>query len=340
MSKCGIDFLKCAFAAPDFDSTGAQGIPDNYVGKTLCSLQTFSSSFQAPAGVDTYILVSPLFGSAFLSAASTTPGGNPVAFGSTSWPGAQNLGIFSAPQGTGTVSKFRYASLAAELQCTMNEMTWSGSITSWKIPMSVEVTNSVTTVALIPSELYTVSGLVNLATTPLNNIYTAPINRGAYSVSYNRTGSFDFQNVVADPSPGNTYGIPTGSAGPTLNMAYRGIDNLDTIVYRISVPTGAQAQSLILRTWACVEMQVQPSTFVYEFTNLSCPHDQAALEMYKMIAERLPVAVPYADNANFWARVLAFIRSASSTLSKLPGPVGDIASGVNLISAGIGGLAF
>lgn len=330
LSQCGLDFLKCAFAVPDFDTTGSTGIPDNYVGRTLMSMQSLSRPSNAVAGTDTYVLVSPFFGSAFFSATATT-GNQPTGFVSTIWPGYSNLGLNVAPNGTGTVSRFRYAGLAAEIQLTMNEMTWAGSITCFRIPMSMTVNNVIDGSGL-PS--FEPTGLNNLNVNPFNQLYTSPINKGAYATSFNRTGSFDFRDVVGDNNnPMLSYTYQSGLAGtPSLNMAYRGHDDLDTIVFRISVPDGAATQSYILRTWACVEMQAVPSSFVYEFAQQSCPHDPIALDMYKLIAERLPIAVPYEENADFWRKVLQFVRAASARLSVLPGPVGDLSSGVNLIS--------
>jgi len=330
LSQCGLDFLKCAFAVPDFDTTGSTGIPDNYVGRTLMSMQSLSRPSNAVAGTDTYVLVSPFFGSAFFSATATI-GNQPTGFVSTIWPGYSNLGLNVAPNGTGTVSRFRYAGLAAEIQLTMNEMTWAGSITCFRIPMSMTVNNVIDGSGL-PS--FEPTGLNNLNVNPFNQLYTSPINKGAYATSFNRTGSFDFRDVVGDNNnPMLSYTYQSGLAGtPSLNMAYRGHDDLDTIVFRISVPDGAATQSYILRTWACVEMQAVPSSFVYEFAQQSCPHDPIALDMYKLIAERLPIAVPYEENADFWRKVLQFVRAASARLSVLPGPVGDLSSGVNLIS--------
>jgi len=335
LSQCGVDFLKCAFAAPDFDSTGSLGIPDNYVGRTLMSNQTLVSNLSAPHNMDTYIVVSPFFGSAYLTATVNT-GVQPGTLTSVNWPGYANLGLGVAPAGLGTVGKFRYASLCAEIQSTMNEMSWAGNITCYRIPMTMTVTNA----ASVPSTPSVVlnfepGGIGNLSTVPFNNVYTAPFNKGAYAVSYNRSGAFDFVEVVGDNQDTTATRVYSPGTGTSLTMPYRGHDNLDSIVFKISVPNVAVDQSFILRTWACVELQVVPNNFIYEFTSLSCPHDQRALDLYKLIAERLPVAVPYADNASFWSKIYGFIRSLSAGLSKVPGPIGDIASGVNMITSGI-----
>jgi hypothetical protein len=336
LSQCGLDFLKCAFASPDFDVTGAQGIPDNYAGRTLMSQQTLVRPSTAPPGQDTYVLVSPMFGSAFLSQSVAT-GANATNLTSTNWPGYSNLGLGAQPA-TGTVSRFRYASLAAEIQCTMNEMTWAGNISVFKIPFTMDV-QDFSNVILVPPAIqnnYIPGGIGDLSTVPFNNIYTSPFNLGCYSTSFNRTGSFDFKDVISDLSSGV---IPQFSNGQTtITAPFRGMDDMDTIVFKISIPSGASGQSYILRTWACVELQVVPQSFIYEFTTLSCPHDALALDLYKYVAERLPVAVPYRDNADFWKRVYNFIRSATAALSKMPGPVGDIASGINLLSGGIASL--
>jgi hypothetical protein len=335
ISPCGLDFLKCAFAAPDFDSTGALGIPDNYVGRTLMSNQTLVANLNAPHNMDTYIVVSPFFGSAYFTA-TVNSGVQPGTLTSVNWPGYSNLGLDTNPGGAGTIGKFRYASLAAEIQPTMNQMNWAGNITCFRIPMGMTVTDA----ASVPNTPATVlhyqpSGIGNLSVVPFNNIYTAPFDKGAYAVSFNRTGSFLFNEVCGDDDDTTVSRVWSPGIGTSLTMPYRGHDSLDTIVFKISVPNVALDQSFILITWACVELQVVPSTFLYEFTSLSCPHDQKALEYYKMVAERLPVAVPYADNANFWSRIYNFIRNMSSTLSKVPGPIGDIASGVNLLTSGI-----
>jgi len=339
ITQCGLDFLKCAFATPDFDSTGSMGIPDNYVGRTCMTSQTYSAPGSAAPGVDSYLLVSPLFGSAVLGSDAVAIGAPPAVFTSTQWPGAANLGLFSPDGGTGTVTKFRYAGLAAEIQCTMNEMTWAGSITCFKIPLTFTVDNSVNPTLGNPYPTWQPNGLSNIQTNPFNNLYTAPFNRGAYSVAFNRNGSFDFKDVVGDSvAPNATRAFVNGAT--QITMPFRGIDDLDTIVFKITVPPGAPAQSFILRTWACVEMQIVPSSFVYEFTTLSCPYDQIALDLYKLVAERLPIAVPYDDNSDFWKRVFAFIRSASKSLSRMPGTAGLLAGGTNMIMEGLSTLSF
>jgi len=341
LSQCGLDFLKCAFALPDFDSTGTTGIPDNFVGKTVCSLQTITQSLSAPAGADTYFLISPFLGSSYLTATTASVGAAPSTFTSQNWPSFVNLGLGSTGSTANTVGKFRFAGLAAEIQPTMNEMTWAGNITCFKVPLTVSIGPdlAIPLVGGVPVVTAVANGLGALQTNPVGNVYTAPFNRGVYSQSVNKSGAFDFQPAIFSvnfPSANENIPVPGG----TLNLPYRGMDNFDTIVFRVSVPAGASAQSFILRTWACVELQVTPSSLAYEFVNNSCPHDQAALDMYKLVAERLPIAVPYQDNADFWKRVWAFIRSASASMSALPGPMGQMAGGVSMLTSGISSLVF
>jgi len=74
----GLAFLKCAFAAPDFESDSAAGVPDEYSGRTLTKKHRYISTFTGGT-TDTFFLLLPTPGVAYWTAiapAGTFPGAN------------------------------------------------------------------------------------------------------------------------------------------------------------------------------------------------------------------------------------------------------------------------
>ena len=59
------------------------------------------------------------------------------------------------------------------------------------------------------------------------------------------------------------------------------------------------------------------------------------MKVYRELINSLPIAVPAADNANFWQRVLSIIRTISGVGAMIPGPYGMISSGVNTITGAL-----
>jgi len=340
LSPGGLAFLKCATAAPDFDATGANGVPDKFSGRTLGRQHTYNTTFGASPNTDTYIVIPPVPGVAYWTT-NTTIGGS---VDTNSWSTityTDFTSLFTSTTPTGTnytanVDKFRFISLCAELQCTMNSMTWSGNITAWRVPME-EITYLAATGVTAGSaeQNIAIGGFKSLNASQVSDVYVSPLNRGVYSCSLNRMPDFPFRDIRT--SAITIPNIPTDTGG-LLAMPYTGLGTLDALVFRVTVPAGAASQGFVLRTWACVEYAPLPSSALYQYSKLSAPHDEFALELYAYIVKNLPIAVSYFENDSFWQRVLAIIRSVTGAVSHIPGPIGAIASGVGSTVNGIASL--
>jgi len=112
---------------------------------------------------------------------------------------------------------------------------------------------------------------------------------------------------------------------------FTGIDaNFDTVVIKISGVTSNE--SMLLKTWACVEYVALPNTVLYGFQSLGIT-DMVAINLYREIINGLPIAVPFTDNESFWRRVAEMIRQISGITAFIPGPIGLASRGVNMLSS-------
>lgn len=326
----GEAFLKCAFAPPDFAASNPSGVPDNFRGVSLLKKHRFVGTYTCNvAATDYYIVMIPsVGGTAYWG---TTVAANTPILESTPFYAAyysDTASLFpSAATEAGVFTKYRYVSNHVELIPTMNQMSWSGSIQSWKAPISMIAK---------PGGLYTVTGLAACNATNANQ-YTGPTNLGIYTAAYNTGSNFDFQDIkegiAAVPAvlvSGTDFGQLVGNQG--------GIDpQFESVIIKISGMGASVSNSFIIKTWACIEYQVVPGSGIYEYQTLS-PCDEYAMELYRAIIMQLPIGVSFVDNENFWRRVLGIIKNVSGTLSFLPGQYGAISSGVNMIASGIDSL--
>lgn len=341
LSLAGTNFLKCAFASPDFGVDPGQGIPDKYSGKTIGIKDCFTSAINFPAGQDTFICIAPVPGYAYFMQSVAT-GALPTNLVGVRFPSYQtNFGTAVASanpveMNISNFQRFRYASLAAGVYPTSNLMQFAGSISVWKGDINLNVTSGS---VLIPPTLTPgtqtgaafnmlqggecVSSLV-----PRDN-YTESFIKGAYSMALDRTGEFDWTNFWWDTAY-NDYFAPNQLSFTQADTAspLPGWGNMETIIIKVSAPTGA-VDSANLKIWNCLEMQVNTSSNLYQFAGTSPPLDELALETYSRIRNELPVAVPCADNAGFWRRVLGIIRGVAGFASVIPGPIGLIGQGVS-----------
>lgn len=79
------------------------------------------------------------------------------------------------------VDRFRYTSLAAELECTMNEFKWAGTIQVAKAQIRQAVThtgNTISDVGLTVEGLQSVANMMH----PNGQVYTAPLKDGFYTL--------------------------------------------------------------------------------------------------------------------------------------------------------------
>lgn len=335
LTPAGLAFLKCAFAPPDFTSTQVQGIPDRFRGNSLLKKHRFNSSVAFMNNVDTYYVLAPAPGIAYFSC--TVPAGV-LPLDTTIWTGMYYSDFTSlfgnnSSETANVVTAFRFVSNHFELVPTVNQMTWSGSVSSWKIPLRVYIAARFSTGH---ANQYTVTGLQGVTSTNSNR-FVGQFNDGVYGGCFSSSPDFDFcdvlenvQNVPTDLDTGDFGQLQTTNSIP-------GFDNgFESMVVKISGVTATQ--TAILRTWSCVEYLPSPNSSIYEYSTTSPPEDATAMRLYREICLSLPVGVPYRDNADFWKRVLSIIRAISGTTSAIPGPIGMMSGGLHAITSGIADL--
>jgi len=337
LSKEGMSFLKCAFAPPDFAANDVAGVPDDYRGPSLVKKHRFVGSLNnSVANTDTYVLLAPIPGVAYFTftiAAGSIPGSGTVFQG----VGYSDSGtIFgNANTSDNIVDKFRFISNHIEIIPTVNQMSWTGNIQAWKLPIQFQMRPSGT--ATGAQDIMTISGLNGIQSTNSNQ-WTGPVNLGVYTAAYNTSCNFGF-TPIASGYPGAVVPLTIGSSDwGQLNCAptsFTGLDNnFDSVIIKITGQGANVLNSFIVKTWACVEYQVVTGSMLYEYQTLS-PHDTLALELYRCIILQLPVGVSFEDNEGFWMRVLKIMKSLTSAGMSLPGPYGLMSGGANAILGGI-----
>jgi len=332
ITQAGMSFLKCAFAPPDFTQTQVQGIPDAYRGQSLLKKHRYNGNTIFTSSSDYYIILAPVPGVAYFTYA--TAQNVPPAALTSSWV-AVNYSDFStlfpsAGQTTDIVNSFRAVSNHIELICTQNQMSWSGSIQAWRLPLRIVISSDITSHFV---NEYTITGLAGTTSTNSNR-YVGNFFDGFFGGCYNAASTFGFTPILENQTsiPIN---VQTSDFGQLAGSNYlTGLANdFDSLVVRIS---GMSAnQTAIIRTWACYEYTVNPQASVYEYCTVSPPEDHTALAAYRELALALPLGVPASMNADFWKRVLAILRTITGAAAFLPGPYGTIARGANLITTGI-----
>jgi hypothetical protein len=353
MSAPGLAFLKCAFAPPDFNSDPGQGIPDAFEGKTLVrkDVTTNSLSVTGPVGGnETFILVAPTPGIAYWSTTIAGSGNFPTA--ASTWspvyvPGFSTLfgtaGTTGANSRATQVSAFRYASQNVGVYPNSNLMQFAGAITVWKIPLRLVQSNySVTIPTTVPQTIqqlgWVLNGLDGTSIVSPDN-YVGTFIEGCFSQTACNEPEFEFNPIIEGlatlPVLG-TSGNPNNQFGQ-LNGDVLGVGSMDGIIIRLSSPASA-INSMIVKTWSCIEYRVNPNSALFQSAKDSPPLDSIALAAYRQVAKEIPVAVPYHMNSNFWNRVQSILGKVISGASMLPGPIGDVARGVGATTRALQGL--
>jgi len=331
LSKAGLNFLKCAFASPDFAIDPGMGIPDNYDNLALMRKDVFTNTISFPptsatVGLDYWIMLMPTPGVAYWST-STALGAFPVQ--GTVWTPTYNASfntLFGTPtdqtiapgtnpvERSANVSKFRYASNALEITPTSNFTQFAGSITVWKLPIAIGdgSNNPTATTTALTKILVGADGVTRVA--PDNKPFK--FLDGAFTMAINTESEWPFEPVLSGVTR-----IPAIGLNATTNATFGqfqgdfiGVGHLQSVVMRVSSP-GGSINSAIIKTWSCIEYQPNPGSAFYEFAGNSPPCDPLALKMYRDIALKIPVAVSVRENDGFWSdRVLplvkGFMRSA------------------------------
>jgi hypothetical protein len=227
----------------------------------------------------------------------------------------------------------------AELVPTTNNMSWTGSVSVYKVPLkcSMSAYESTSLVASAPVTAkkanWTISGLEGVIATNSDQ-YTAPSNLGCFTAAHQNNNDFPFtntfegyQSVPENVLTGSTVSVPTGQYGGLfVSEGVPGFGQLDTIVIRV---TGAEGNTFVLKTWASLELQIVNTSALYQYTIQSPLHDPSALVAYNHMVRCSPNAVSYYENAGFWNFIKNAIKTVSGAMSSIPGPIGAIAGGIN-----------
>lgn len=347
LSSHGLDFLKCAFASPDFSIDPGKGIPDKFQGLVLPKKHCLTQSISFTAGKQTILLVAPIPGIACLKAEvpiNTSFAG--VALDAIQFPGFDQLFGTSYTDTAANVTAFRYASMAAGVYPTSNLMQFAGSIQVFKIPLK-QVLNAYTQVVAtvpptnVPQQTIALDGLEALDAMPNNN-YSGSFIEGCYSQSTCNEPEFEFHPIMEgyESVPQTDVTIAQASMFAPLSFtgsAYTGLGDMDAIAILVTSPVGA-VNTAVLKIWACVEYRPTPNSTLYEFAHESPPNDEYALAAYRKIARDIPVAVACKDNASFWERVRAILSAGLKFASAIPGPLGLAATGIRGITEALGSL--
>jgi hypothetical protein len=339
LTQDGARFLKTAFAAPDQNSMPFMGIPDKNNATVVVKRYQATNSVVPTAGKSTFIVVAPVPGISHFYDGSVDIGSSPITLTSVDYPGATN--DFPTNDEDRNFTEFRCGALAAELKYTGNLYNGGGSITCYKIPMSLALRQNKFGVSTgnVGAAAYCLNGLRGVTSTAPKDSYAGHVFDGVYAVASDRTGEFEFNPIIeslvelrdghkpiAEEWPATTIHLTATSS--SVNIA--GFGNTDAIVFKID--SGADTQnSFILRTWAAYEFKPSPYGQYMDLSSLSPSYDPMALRLYDEIRIRLPTAVIAKLNAGFWQRVLSIIRGVSRGLSFVPGPTGVVAGGINTI---------
>jgi hypothetical protein len=350
LTKAGVNFLKCAFASPDFAVDPGMGIPDNYDNLALMRKDVFTNTITFTPNQDTWIMTIPTPGNAYWIT-TTAVGAFPTQ--SSVWtavPNASFATLFGPPtdqsasvpnnpvERSANVTKFRYASNAIEITPTSNFTQFAGSITVWKLPIAIEDGSNVTGTGAAQATnmakiLVGVDGVTRVA--PDNKPFK--FLDGAFSMAVNTESEWPFEAILSGVTriPGVGLGAATNATWGQFQGDILGVGHLQTVVMRVSTPAGA-VNSAIIKTWSCIEYQPNPGSAFYEFAGTSPPKDELALRMYRDIALKIPVAVSVAENDGFWRdRVLpvmrGFMKAARVVGAGVP-QIGMAVAGIDALS--------
>lgn len=332
LSQAGVAFLKCAFAPPDFQASAVAGVPDSFMGPSLVKRHRYISTLTFSANNDLYFLLAPAPGVAYFLAtvAVGTPITSATVFHAYYYGDVAQL-YTGTSNAADVAQQFRYVSNHFEIIPTVNQTTWSGGITAWKINLKYEMRPG----GASTTDMMTVTGLQGTNAT-MQNCYSGPFINGIYTGAYSANCDFNFTPAVEAVT--NLTMIPPaieandfGALG--IGSGWMGLDNgFETTVIKVSGVTAAQTG--LIKTWSCVEYQVNPNSGLYSFVSLS-PRDEVAIALYREIIQQLPLGVPFEMNEGFWDRVLRIISGLSGMGAYIPGPVGMVSRGVNLVSNGV-----
>lgn len=315
-------FLQCAFASCDFELDKVRGVPDNYSGRTVVKRHRFVGTIANTAGNDTHLVCLPSPGIAYYqsttTSAATLPSNN--VFSAVGYPDSQVL--FPTGQEDVNVIKARHVGKFVELIPTVNATSWSGAVTCWKVPITMAYSGRGTGDLNPTYNLVGSSGI----SAPSGSNYVAGNNMGVYAVAGCLSGDHVFNPILRDVRAIPTLqSVTTGDWGIFVG-GFNGLLDTETIVIKIT----GNAQ-YIIKVHDCIEYQVPNTSILFDYSSASADFNPAALIAYKEIRRNLPVAVSYFENATFWETVLKIFNRATAMGSFIPGPIGMMSQGANLM---------
>lgn len=353
ISSQGVDFLKVATAAPDFATTSCNGIPDGTGERTFVLHSELQVPYSVKAGSTAVIVIPPAGGIAYYDISFPTVAGQswPYSVGGvailkgTLFP--ETTQVFpasgtSAPGfNTNQITQGRVMGMSAELVSTNNAFNQFGTILAFKTDITEASLPITPAVGLYNRYL---AGVLPITSDVASaGSYLAPVKDGAYSVSMSRTAgtmNFPWTKVDDQVNKGTTIlGIYDDPAGVLSDMAFAGplvfYDNsYDTIIFRITVPTGVADQGFILKTWRSIEWSPVYNSLLYTIAMQGARRNEPSMKLYGEMARALPTSVPAKQNPDFWNTILDAVSDVSSVAGLIPG-LGPVASGVHSIAGAL-----
>lgn len=350
VSTPGVEFLKAAFAAPDFANQGAfQGIPDEKTYKVvpmrhLLTADLDSLGVKRPSDPGQVLAIAqlPVPGVAFYWFTMSVAGGitpstifHPVYFNTyASIFGYDPIVNTSIPkENSNQVVEFRMAANTIELICTSNALNWTGSLRAFKCSAQLETCQAYTPTGTETAITVKVSGLTGAGSTGAASFVT-PSNMGVFMSALNKEVNFGTKPILDRVCNINDNDlIPDG----VINGNMPGFGDLEcNIIILEGTNSGANITTFTVRAWQAVEyVPNEVGSIVYEVARPSPVEDKAALKLYRELIDELPIAVTYFENDSFWKRLLGTVSRVGSTLSVIPGPWGALAGGIGGVSGTI-----
>jgi hypothetical protein len=344
----GKNFLQKATSSIDFPNIKSEGVPDSYAGNSLVFDQVFTGNIEKLPDKDLLLIIPPVPNLAFVfnntSFGPNVPVTNPLSFtiwsprefinSNTIFPGiADNGGI------TDNLVQFRYVSLTAELELVANPLTSAGTIAACRIPITCFLdTETGGASTILPLWSMNTVGSIDQCLT--NAKYLKPVRDGAYAVATHLQPTWDFTpvrgNYMDSTGPGATVSdFESGVQFTPPRRVFPGWGEHQSLGFRVTAPSGTPAMQFVLKVYASIEYQVNETGVYLGLATRSPMSDPLALENYARANETMPVAVPAAQNSNFWETTLAGLSAAGGVLGTIPGPWGMVAKAVGM-GAGAG----
>lgn len=372
LTKAGTDFLKCAFAAPDFNDDQGAGLPLGGDHRVLLKKHRYEATLSLPGAANTgtsyYFIQMATPGQAFWVIDS--PSNAPLT-ATSSWNvksfndcfGAGNLFTGDVWTRSANVTAFRYTSMACEIKDLSPQLTSQGGLRVQKLSVKQSLLNTsyplfqpnitdmvnplkVSGTGFTDSSPTPKAVVVNQTLVPVTQIGVSGMEPTGveFSRAYTghiRDGAYSISTRSRDDNAFRSIvegysNINSAAVYGVLNSNFLGIDDsMDATFMRLDAPAGVTL-SVQLRAWACVEYQVVTSSSLFEYSRLAPPRDEVAMQLYYRYAEQLEIAVPAAQNDMSWAKLWTWVKSALTlAAAALPGPIGLAASAAGALAVAI-----